>query len=172
MEENLFQIKKMDNVLIRKSLKEWVNCQDWKSPFAVTLTLKQVVFAKNEAATVRVPISTDLASQNFRHFLNLLNRRVFGKSATRYQKSVNVIPVLEGGNGDKRFHYHAVIDCPRNDLAKEFPKMIAECWSKTQWGYTEIDIQPKADGGWINYMTKFRDKTDFGTSIDWMNVKV
>lgn len=117
-----------------------------------------------------VPITTDSAAQNFRHFTNVLNQRVYGSAAQRHGKRLPVIPVLEG-SALKRLHYHALIDCPRDDLLATFPSLIVRTWMATQWGYNENQVIPSADTGWINYMTKLRDKPDFGTDIDWLNFR-
>jgi hypothetical protein len=99
----------------------------------------------------------------------VLNRKVYGRAASRYGKSVSVIPIMEGGD-DKRLHYHAMIDCPADHLQEAFPDAIASSWRSTQWGYDQIDVQPQADEGWLAYMTKLRDKADFASAIDWINV--
>ena len=88
-----------------------------------------------------------------RHFINRLSKKVFGNAASRHGKAVPIIPVIEGGNG-KRLHYHAVIDCPRNDLIGQFPTMIHETWLETPWGLRETDIQTYADAGWVTYISK------------------
>jgi hypothetical protein len=67
-------------------------------------------------------------------------------------------------------HYHAVIECPRDDLIPVFPILIEECWGKTDWGYDQVHVTPDANDGWVQYMTKLRSKPDFACSIDWMNV--
>ena len=78
-----------------------------------------------------------------------------------------MIPILEGG-GLTRFHYHCVIDCPRpTDM---FPFIIEDCWWRTSYGYHETDIQPLCNEGWINYISKFRSKSEFDQSIDWINL--
>ena len=47
----------------------------------------------------------------FRHFMNLLNRAVFGNAARRYGKRLRVIAVLEKGLNSP-WHYHAAIEPP------------------------------------------------------------
>jgi hypothetical protein len=101
--------------------------------------------------------------------MNLLNRKVYGQSFKRHGKRVQVIPVLEGG-GQDRFHYHCVIDCPKDELIDEYPFLIEECWSATDYGYHQIDVQSNSDDGWVSYITKYRTKTEFDQSIDWINL--
>lgn len=156
----LHQRQRMQN-----EIRKFVASRDWVAPHAVTLTMRQAVKSPGGRRTTLTP---DLASQNFRHFLNVLNKGVWGKAAERLGKSVQCFCVLEGG-ADKRYHYHAVLDCPRQDLLEHFPEMIESAWERTDWSYNQSDIQPFCDEGWINYISKFRDKSDYLSAFDWMN---
>lgn len=152
-------------------LRNWISQQNFVQPFAVTLTLRQCVTVPIGTPSARMWINETLASQNLRHFLNKLNRSIFGKAAIRFNKSVACIPILEGGT-HKRLHYHLLLDCPRADLVESFPGLIADHWRSSMWGYHQLDCQRDPDAGWVNYMTKFRDKTDFADAIDWVNVRL
>lgn len=154
---------------IRDAFRDYADISTWDAPYAVTLTLRQKRIAHDDRGRqFEVRLTPDRASQNFRHFLKLLNAQMFGKAATRFGRCVNVIPILEGGDG-KRLHYHAVINCPCDDLRDQFHAAIFSCWSKTDWGYWEHDVQPGADAGWIDYISKTRDKPVFADAIDWTN---
>lgn len=155
----------------RSQFIDWVSLDDWRAPVAVTLTLRQCVSVPNGTSAVTQWLTDTAASQNMRHFLNKLDRLVFGKAATRFGKRVGCVPVLEGGTG-KRLHYHAVIDCPRPELAGDFPLLIADAWRTTTWGYWQIDCQRDADHGWLTYITKFRDKPNLADAIDWANLRL
>jgi len=109
------------NSALQHSLRQWFKLADWQHPFAVTLTLRQSVTVNDGDLATQVWLTETLASQNLRHFLNRLNRSIYGNASARFGKGVSCIPVLEGG-GSKRLHYHAVIDCPRHDIAHEFPR--------------------------------------------------
>lgn len=157
---------------LQRSYREWFASsltEGWSHPFAVTLTLRQMVD--------QVPLDNDRAVQNFHHFMNLLNRRVSGNSTRLGGTGIRVVPILEGGRAggihDGRLHFHALIDCPRPALVQEFPEIIRDLWSKTRWGYREIEVLPAYDAaGWIDYLTKVWDKPDFGSSIDLINVNL
>lgn len=159
------------NSSLQSSLRAWFSLDDWASPFAVTLTLKQSVTVPNGIMSTKLWLTEAVAAQNLRHFLNKLNRSVFGKSAARFGKGVGCIPVLEGGR-DRRLHYHAVIDCPLPDLVAGFPLLITDHWRSTQWGYFQVDCQTDTDDGWLTYITKFRDKPNFADAIDWTNLRL
>lgn len=156
---------------MRSALREWIALESWTDPFAATLTLKQVINVPNGTSSNRLWLTEPSASQNFRHFLNKLNRNIFGKASQRFDKGVRVLPVLEGG-GFKRLHYHAIIDCPSDFHRDDFSLHIVDAWRSTSWGYPQCHVSPDADRGWLNYITKFRDKPDFASSIDWVNVRL
>ena len=153
---------------IQKSFRKFAKIERWSAPHAITLTMKQGVLAQGSRGDPVVCLTREAASQNYRHFLSLLSSRVLGKAAKRFGKRLNSVSVIERGGG-KRLHIHAAIDCPRDDLVTMFPSIITEAWRRTQWGYSQIDIQPAADAGWINYISKLRDKPDYATAIDWEN---
>jgi hypothetical protein len=154
---------------LQESVRSFIGLDHWSSPFAATLTLRQARYELNErGASVRVPLTDERASRNFRHFINLLSSRVYGKKAKRFGRKVRAFPVQEGGR-HQRLHYHAVIECPREDLTSIYPQLIEQCWQRTDWGYDQVHVTADADPGWLRYMTKLRSKPDFGSSIDWMN---
>lgn len=153
------------NERIQQEIREYMLTREWVAPHAVTLTMRQAIQFPDGR---RVFLTPDRASQNLRHFLNILNRKVWGKAADRVGKTIQCFCVLEGGT-EKRFHYHAVADCPRHDLLDRFPQMIESAWRRTDWSYEQSDIQPFCDEGWINYIIKFRDKPDYLSGFDWVN---
>lgn len=145
-----------------------VNIEQFACPFAVTLTLKQGLDGAGGTAGRFQRIDEYEASKNFRHFMNLLNRQVYGHAAQRHGKRLNVLPVMEQGK-DIRLHYHAIIDCPRPQLEREFPAMIRDCWLRTPWGYKEINVQSCYDQGWVSYISKFDSKLAYADAYDWTN---
>ncbi len=152
---------------LQNSIRQWIDIDHWNHPFGVTLTLKQLVWIDNDRGRHGVTLTPEDGSRNLRHFLNVLNKQVYGSSSRRFGKQLPVISVLEGG-GTKRLHYHLVMDCPRDDLIEVFPSMVVQTWRKTVWGHDQTHITP-CDKGWVSYITKLRDKPDFGSSIDWLN---
>ena len=152
-----------NSVSQQSAFRAFARIDHWAAPHAVTLTMKQGL---NNGSFVL--LTNEAASRNYRHFLNVLNDRVFGKAAQRFGRRVNSISTIEGGGG-KRIHIHGVIDCPLPDLVPRFPALIAEVWRKSDWGHQEIHIQPGADAGWTKYISKLRDKPNYADSIDWEN---
>lgn len=153
----------------QSAFRDFARIDHWHAPHAVTLTMKQGRQVDSGRSSMHLVLTPHEAEVNMRHFINRLSKKVFGNAASRYGKAVPIIPALEGGNG-KRLHYHAVIDCPRDDLLGQFPAMIQDTWLETPWSLRETDIQTYADAGWVNYISKLRDKTNYADSIDWSNV--
>lgn len=156
--------------LIQSTLREWLCVDDWNHAFALTLTLKQRIGGDGGISAAATSLTREIASQNLKHFLNVMNKQVYGSASQRHGKRLPVFSVLEGGNG-KRLHYHLAIDCPRNDLIEVFPAMVILTWRTTLWGYDQTHVTP-CDAGWVNYMTKLRDKPDFASAIDWENCHI
>jgi hypothetical protein len=49
---------------------------------------------------------------------------------------------------------------------------VIEQWQRTEFGYRHIDVQDHADNGWIDYITKYQQKTSLLDSIDWTNCQL
>ena len=148
--------------LLRTTILSFLSKMNWVSPYALTFTFKQRV--QNHKLDVIT------ASQNIRNFVSRLNRKIFGNAHKRFLKALKFFPVIEYDQ-DKRFHVHAIIDKPDTINSELFFELIKKSWSKTKFGYDHIHIQPVTSNGWLLYMTKFKQKNDYGLSIDWMNVK-
>jgi len=91
-------------------------------PFCdVTLTLKQ---ARQSERGAWIKVDDYSCRQAFRHFMNLLNREVYGAAFRRHGKRLRVLPVLEKGEvhatalrswergTSGRWHIHCAIELP------------------------------------------------------------
>ena len=117
--------------MLRESIKEYVQEFDTTNYFGVLLTLKQRGDYKS--------INNDISSQNFKHFLNVLNKKCFGNSFKRFNKRLRILPVLErSSNG--RYHYHLTLQNPFPDNPDKFEQMINLTWFNTNYGYRHIHI--------------------------------
>jgi hypothetical protein len=141
----------------------------------VILTLKQ---ARQPDSGGWVKTDDYRCRQVFRHFMNLLNRAVYGAAFRRYGKRLRVLPVLEkgevragalrswDGGTSGRWHIHCAIELPSRFDGVDLEKLIRECWAKVEWGYGRILVRDSADVGWIDYMLKDRQKSEFGGFVD------
>src|ERR1019366_9779378 len=94
--------------------------------------------------------------QAFRHFMNLLNRAVYGSAFRRYGKRLRVLPVLEKDEVRARWHIHCAIELPSHFDAITLENMIRERWAKVERGYGRILVRDRANAGWIDYLLRGR----------------
>src|SRR5665811_897847 len=99
----------------------------------VTLTLKQA-WQPDRGGWVK--IDDYRCRQAFRHFMNLLNRAVYGSAFRRHGKRLRVLPVLEKGEvraralrpwecgASGRWHIHCAIELPSHFDAITLENMI------------------------------------------------
>jgi hypothetical protein len=145
-------------------------------PFCdVTLTLKQARRAERGAW---IKVDDYPCRQAFRHFMNLLNRAVYGVAFRRHGKRVRVLPVLEKGEvrakalrscergASGRWHIHCAIELPSHLDAVDLEKLIRACWAKVELGCGRILVRDAANAGWIKYMLKDRQKSEFDGFFD------
>ena len=147
----------------------------WGAFCDVTLTLKQ---ARLPDRGGWVKIDDYRCRRAFRHFMNLLNRSVYGAAFRRYGKGLRVLPVLEKGDvraralrswergTSGRWHIHCAIELPLHLDGIDLENQIRDCWAKVEWGYSRILVRDGANAGWINYMLKDRQKSEFDGFVD------
>jgi hypothetical protein len=145
-------------------------------PFCdVTLTLKQ---GRQTDRGHWMRINDYGCGQAFRHFMNLLNRTVYGAAFRRHGKRLRVLPVLEKGEvraralrscergRSGRWHIHCAIELPPHFDAIALERLIHRCWAKVEWGCSRILVRDCANAGWIHYMLKDRQKSEFDGFLD------
>lgn len=145
------------NVNIKNSIKDYAQSLNIRGCMGVTFTMKQ---EGNKGK-----LNSAIASQNFRHFMNVLNRKVYKQQFKRFNKRLNVLPVIENSYND-RIHFHTILRIPENTKHNDYIQLIKEAWTKTNYGYREIDVKPFINSGWTEYITKFKSSND---DVDWEN---
>jgi hypothetical protein len=145
-------------------------------PFCdVTLTLRQ---ARRLDTGGWMKIDDYQCRRAFRHFANLLNREVYRGAFRRHGKRLRLLPVLEKGEvracalrleergNTGRWHIHCAVELPPHFNAVALEKSIRRCWARVEWGYGGILVHDGTDTGWINYMLKGRQKSEFDGIFD------
>jgi hypothetical protein len=132
----------------------------FQNPVAVTLTMKKRAGARTADDIV--------ASGNLRLFRIRLETRVLGRAAKVHGNRLRMLCVLEM-SADHRLHYHCIIERPCHCSIERFGAIIRDQWSKTDFGYHQIDVQDRSDSGWTDYLLKLRQKSSLLDSIDWAN---
>jgi hypothetical protein len=147
----------------------------WGEFCDVTLTLKQ---GRQADGSGWIKIDHYQCRQAFRHFMNLLNKAVYGSAFRRHGKRLRVLPVLEKGEvrarslrrwergTSGRWHVHCAIELPPHFDAVALETLIGNCWAKVELGHGRILVRDGADAGWIDYMLKDRQKSEFDGLLD------
>ena len=143
---------------LKSHIRNYLDNIDLSRFIGVSLTMKQ-----NVDGQILDPF---LSSQNLRHFMNLLNKKVYGNRFSRYGLKLQIFPVLENSVGD-RLHYHLIIESPVDMDFDRLNHIIHTLWMTTRFGHREFHIDQTIDNGWIKYITKFHHKDD---QVDWENV--
>jgi hypothetical protein len=58
------------------------------------------------------------------------------------------------------------IELPSHFDAETFERLINECWAGVDWGYDRVLVRNGTDHGWIDYMLKGQQKSQFDGSLD------
>lgn len=134
------------------------------NPINFTFTEKQVADGKF--------IDDNVSEQNFRHFSNLLNARIYKSAFKRHGKRLAVFVVREQ-DALHRHHLHGVIEQPAHVAQPAFLWMMSNLWRSTHFGYDEVHFEAPENEercvGWIDYCLKKRSKAFYSDSIDWSN---
>jgi hypothetical protein len=139
----------------------------WHSVVGLTFNLKQSDVTPL-GGFVRIDELT--AKKAFRHYMNVLNRRIYGAAFRHHGKRLRVIPILEK-SADGRWHYHAAIEPPRFQDKSAFGGIAMDVWLQTPLGYGHGEISVNADGGWIAYMAKLRGKSGLDEYFDCIDTE-
>lgn len=154
---------------IKKAVKEWIDIGKWNNPYSVTFTFKRQIYGSDATKSDKVYLDEFKASQNLRHFLNILHKKMFGNTTSRFGARVDVFPAMEQSD-TKHLHYHMILDCPSGLRTNNYEELIRECWQKTEWGDVQMCVKSFADEGWVSYILKNADKYSVAEAIDWNNV--
>ena len=150
----------MDSEKLREETKKWLLLKPIHNPLNITLTEKQK-YNGIELDKIR-------SEQNFRHFSNVLNKKVFGNSFYRFNKKLKMLVIREMSI-TLRHHLHLIMEQPQRYTFEEFKELIEIVWKKTNFGYFEIHIEKPTNSerkiGWFNYIMKNYNEN----SIDWNN---
>jgi hypothetical protein len=104
--------------------------------------------------------------------MNLLNRAVYGAAFRRHDKRLRVLPVLEKGEvrarvlpswergKSGRCIFIVQLNCPRTSMLLPL-KALSATVGRSRVGYGRILFRDGANAGWINYVLKDRQKSEF-----------
>ena len=151
----------------KTSLIKFCDTSHWRSVVGLTLNLKQSVVTASGGFE---RIDELMAKKAFRHYMNVLNRRIYNAAYRHHGKRLRVIPILEK-SADGRWHYHAEIEPPWFLNNSEFGDIAMDVWLQTPLGYGHGEISIDVDAGWIAYMTKLRGKSGLEEYFDCIDTE-
>ena len=148
------------NKKLMEETKKWILSKRINKPINVTLTEKQSFNG--------IKLDNIISEQNFRHFKNVLNKKIFGNSYKRFNKQLQMLVVREE-SPNLRHHLHLIIEQPNRYTFYGFKKLIEILWTKTDFEYSKVHIEKPTDLnreiGWYCYIMK----SNCENSIDWNN---
>ena len=103
-----------------------------------------------------------------RHFLNVLNKQVYGNASQRFNKRLKCIPILEKDD-NTRLHYHLILEhlSQRNMRPETYFMIMQKLWKfgnvKSEGLFCNDD---ESKTGWLSYITKTETKYDKNESKD------
>ena len=165
---------------IESAKSHFFDTSSWGEFCDVTLTLKQ---GRQGDGSDWIKIDHYQCRQAFRHFMNLLNKAVYGSAFRRHGKRLRVLPVLEKGEvrarslrrwergTSGRWHIHCALELPQHFGAFALETLIGDCWAKVELGHRRILVRDGANAGWINYMLKDSQKSEFDGLLDCVIIK-
>jgi hypothetical protein len=110
--------------------------------------------------------------------MNRLNRAIYGAAFRRHGRRVRALAVLEKGEvraralhssecgTSGRWHVHCAIEVPSHLDSVALENLIQKCWAKVEWGHRRILVRDGTNAGWINYMLKDHQKSEFDAFLD------
>ena len=152
---------------LNNQIRTYLKSKKVVNPLNVTFTQKQKVDGKW--------IDDFQSEQNFKHFRNVLNQKVFGNGYKRFNKQLEMLVIREVSL-NQRHHLHCIIELPLRYRFDDFSSLIKKIWRDTKFGYDQIDIEKPSsqqrEDGWLDYIMKDYTKVSLSTSIDYVNSTV
>lgn len=139
---------------IRDSFINWIIGINFHNPLSVTLCLWNGVRGEFQSS--------------LHYFQNRLNQKLLGNRFRRFRQRHTVIPVIE--SVDDFPHYHLILDNHTDLPTAVITSIIHQSWNETPKGFgKDVDVREMYGEGWVYYISKYRTKTKFDESIDWVN---
>jgi hypothetical protein len=112
----------------------------------------------------RRTLTREKAVATVQEYVWRLQKAVCGRAFTKRQQGIQVVPVLEGGDGagDKHLHAHLLIEVPEGQAWEDVAAKSHKCWSGLAWaGLEQRHTLCDDPRGWLDYLCKSSDKPCF-----------
>lgn len=163
---------------LRYDLREWLrkmtpDADASMTRYAVTLTFDiNQMYRMTATGVLMREDKVEWAKRAFAKFRHHLDRAIYGNSATRHNKELEYIPVIQGQGAKQQIHYHAIIVAPARVSLPDMTAEIRKAWRSTGIGGHQMDVQVMySSTGWQSYITE-EARTARIASIDFDNVRL
>lgn len=145
----------------RSALLEWIGPRLTRDRYlAQTLTFKPYRGGR---------VTREAAVATLAEFLRRVQRKALGREYSRRGGYLQVVPVLEGGDGalDTHPHLHLLTEIPAHFPTADFADLSAACWTSLALAGPhehrhDLCADPK---GWLEYLLKVRDKPSYADAL-------
>lgn len=162
---------------LRADVRQWLldatpDATDNTARFAVTLTFDiNRMYAMTPTGELSLKDKVAWAKRAFAKFRRRLDHAILGNAASRYNRELVYIPLIEGQGATQQLHYHCVIVTPARVTAQQLASEAKRAWMQTGVGGHQIDVQPMYDTGWLSYIAK-EAWTVKRETVDFDNVRL
>jgi hypothetical protein len=162
---------------LRADLQQWLidatpEATDDTARFAVTLTFDiNRMYALTPSGVLKADDKIAWAKRAFAKFRRRLDHAILGNAASRYNRELVYIPMIEGQGAKQQLHYHCVIVTPARVTTHQLAAETKRAWMQTGVGGHQIDVQPMYDRGWLSYIAK-EAWTVKRETVDFDNVRL
>lgn len=132
---------------------DWLLQYEERVTHAVTLTFdpkKVMAFTGqfNRLVAINDKEMVGRYQESLRHFINKLDKALFGNSSKRHGNRMLFVPVIEGLSNGEVPHFHCSVGIPV-DRVEVFEEQIKACWSQVPFSGFQIKVEPYRDAGWL-----------------------
>jgi hypothetical protein len=138
------------------ALVRWLKRIDTSGWVFATLTMRQTVWNDKDGYRYPYRLDRSRSTKNMSLFRNRLDAKVLQNQYRKQGRRLGIVPFIERKDG--RYHYHVGIERPTDrEIGKDlevFERVIRECWEKTPFGWSNIDVRETYSNEWIGYGLK------------------
>lgn len=160
---------------VRRQIDAWLDAYDGELTHFVTLTFDpkkiDAYISKYNLVHDRYdPKLVDLYQRSMRHFLNRLQKRLYGNLAKKKRSRLLFIPIIEGLKRGETPHYHCFMRVC-SDRSDNIKQALRECWGSVAFSGVQKNLQNYRDHGCLRYGAK--DAISLNReSVDWLNIQM
>lgn len=164
-------------IKLRSDVRQWLldatpAVTEHTAHYAVPLTFDiNRMYAMTPSGELAHDAKIAWAKRAFAKFRRRLDHAILGNAASRFNRELTYIPMIEGQGAKQQLHYHCVIVTPARVSTQQLAAEAKRAWMQTGIGGHQIDVQPMYDTGWLSYIAK-EAWTVKRETVDFDNVRL